>query len=73
MPKSITTKGRTSVTKPTLDSYDPARRGMPAKKSICGVVDHVSPQSVHYTILKTDETDEYDSIAKPKKKRRTKK
>ena len=33
---------------------------MPAADSVRAVVDFVSPQKVHYTILKTSEMDAYD-------------
>ena len=46
--------------------------GMPAADSVRAVVDFVSPQKVHYTILKTSEMDAYDEPIQPKpnKKRR---
>jgi hypothetical protein len=48
------------------------RPGMPAADSVRAVVDFVSPQKVHYTILKTSEMDAYDEPIQPKpnKKRR---
>ena len=42
------------------------RPGMPAADSVRAVVDFVSPQKVHYTILKTSETDAYDEPIQPK-------
>ena len=42
------------------------RPGMPAADSVRAVVDFVSPQKVHYTILKTSETDAYDEPIRPK-------
>jgi len=49
-----------------------AQPGMPAADSVRAVVDFVSPQKVHYTILKTSEMDAYDEPLQPKpnKKRR---
>ena len=49
----------------SADAMNQLRPGMPAKDSIREVVDHVSPQGVHYRILKTNEKDAYD----PQKKR----
>lgn len=49
----------------SADAMNQLRSGMPAKDSVREVVDHVSPQGVHYRILKTTEKDAYD----PKKKR----
>jgi hypothetical protein len=50
------------------------RPGMPAADSIRAVVDFVSPQKVHYTILKTSEMDAYDepasAVPKPTKRPR---
>jgi hypothetical protein len=47
---------------------------MPAADSVRAFVDFVSPQKVHYTILKTSEMDAYDepysAPPKPNKKRR---
>lgn len=36
------------------------RTGLPAADNVRAVVDFVSPQKVHYTILKTSEMDAYD-------------
>ncbi len=43
------------------------RPGMPALDSIEEVKDFVSPQGVHYKILKTTETDAYDPPLATKK------
>lgn len=40
--------------------------GMPPENSIQKVMDFVSPQNVHYKILRTDEMDAYDPVPKPK-------
>jgi hypothetical protein len=55
-----------------LDSPLPnqLRVGMPASDSVRKVVDFRSPQGVKYKILKTTETDAYDQLPPPKKKRR---
>jgi hypothetical protein len=66
VPKSKKKESRKPVSKPSSDELDPLRPGMPAKDSIREVVDFVSPQRVHYKILKTTETDAYDPV--PKKK-----
>lgn len=48
------------------------RAGMPAADSVREVVDFVSPQKVHYKILKTTETDAYDPPLKVGKKPKAK-
>jgi hypothetical protein len=59
-PKSVKPKAASSTLHP--------EKGMPAEDSIKDVVDFVSPQGVHYKILKTTETDAYDPpLATPKK------
>lgn len=45
---------------------------MPAKESIRSVVNLISPQNVRYKILRTTETDGYESDAKSSKKRGSK-
>lgn len=49
---------------------DQLNTGMPAQDNIRKVVDFVSPQGNKYQILKTTESDAYDQIPEPKKKRR---
>lgn len=44
--------------------------GMPAKDNIRKTVDFISPQGNKYQILKTTESDAYDQIPEPKKRRR---
>jgi len=43
--------------------------GLPAENSIEEVLDFVSPQHVHYKILRTNEMDAYDPVPEPRKKR----
>jgi hypothetical protein len=43
---------------------------MPALDKVEEVVDFVSPQNVKYKILKTTETDAYDPVPAPPRKRR---
>ena len=43
---------------------------MPAADSVRAVVDFVSPQKVHYTILKTSEMDAYDEPIQPKQNKK---
>jgi hypothetical protein len=62
-------KSRKPGKKRTPADLDQLRRGMPAKDSIRDVVDFISPQKVRYKIIKTTETNVYDRVAKPKKKR----
>ena len=69
MPKSKRKKARKAPHKRTGKALDPLRPGMPAMDSIRAVEDFVSPQNVHYKILKTTETDAYDPVPTPKKKR----
>jgi hypothetical protein len=59
-PKSVKTKAASSTLHP--------ERGMPAENSIKEVANFVSPQGVHYKILKTTETDAYDPPLAPPKK-----
>jgi hypothetical protein len=68
MSKSKTKKlrKRPSELADTLDQLQP---GMPAKDSIRRVVNFVSPQKTRYKILKTTETDAYDSVVTQAKKR----
>ncbi|HZD93046.1 MAG TPA: hypothetical protein VE133_02260 [Candidatus Sulfotelmatobacter sp.] len=67
-------KSRKRATKPAIDDLpDQLRRGMPARDNIRKVVDFTSPQGEHYKILKTTETDVYDPVPAPKKKRKPKK
>ena len=42
--------------------------GMPAEGSVEKVLDFVSPQHVHYKILRTNEMDAYDPVPEPRKK-----
>jgi hypothetical protein len=67
MPRSKKKKAEKPANKPAEDVLDQVRRGMPAKDSILKVEDFVSPQNVHYKILKTTETDAYDPVPEPKK------
>lgn len=70
MPKSKKRKkARKAASKPADVALDQLRPGMPAKDSIREVVDFVSPQNTRYKILKTTETDAYDPVPKPRKKR----
>jgi hypothetical protein len=50
------------------DASDQLRVGMPAKDSIREVVNFVSPQKGRYKILKTTETDAYDSVETQRRK-----
>ena len=68
MPKSKKSKKQRAPAKRTVKELNPLRPGMPALDSIRAVEDFVSPQKIHYKILKTTETDAYDP-APPKKKR----
>lgn len=56
--------------KPVSSVPSQLRTGMPASDSVREVVDFQSPQGVKYKILKTTETDAYDQLPAPKKKRR---
>lgn len=66
MPKSKKKKARKARDK--HKDLDPLRPGMPALDSIQAVKEFVSPQNVHYKILKTTETDVYDPVPTPKKR-----
>jgi hypothetical protein len=44
------------------------RAGLPAPENVREVVDFVSPQKVHYKILRTNETDAYDPPLPPQDK-----
>ena len=46
--------------------------GMPARDSVQEILDFVSPQGVHRKILRTNEMDAYDPVAKAGKKRGSK-
>jgi len=50
------------------DVREQLRPGMPAKDSVQEALDFVSPQGVHYPILRTNEMDAYDLPPKSQKK-----
>jgi hypothetical protein len=72
VPESKKKKARRAASKPAHGALDPLRPGMPAKDSIRKVVAFISPQNVRYKILKTTETDAYDPVSTPPKKRGSK-
>jgi hypothetical protein len=62
MSKSKKKKPRKPACELADDALDQLKPGMPAKDSIRRVVNFVSPQNTPYKILKTTETDAYDSV-----------
>ena len=48
----------------TRSGAQPARRGLPAKKSVVGTKPFVSPRGNRYTIIETTEVDEYEEKKK---------
>ena len=54
------------------DRLQKTRRGLPPKENIREIVEAVSPQNVHYKIIRTSETDGYDPKPASTKKRRPK-
>ena len=69
MSKSKNKKLRKPASELADDTFDQLQPGMPAKDSIRKVVNFVSPHNTRYKILKTTETDAYDSVATQRKKR----
>jgi len=57
-------KARGAPEQPQLQRHP----GMPAEGSVEKVLDFVSPQHVHYKILRTNEMDAYDPVPEPRKK-----
>lgn len=72
MPGSKKKKARKAPVNLAVDVREQLRPGMPAKDGVQEVLDFVSPQGVHYPILRTNEMDAYDPPPKSQKRRRSK-
>jgi hypothetical protein len=65
-------RARKALVNLPADVREQVRPGVPAKDSVQEVLDFVSPQGVHYPILRTNEMDAYDPPPKSPKNRRSK-
>ena len=72
MPNSKKKKARKAPVNLRADVREQPGSGRPAKDSVQEVLDFVSPQGVHYSILRTNEMDAYDPRPKPASKRGSK-